>query len=711
MKGDHRSFARAATTSLLGLGIQLALGLALLIYSLMGGPIASGDHAAQTAGLHVLICSAVWIMLAIVFDQHRRERLEALEAETLEAASARESSVFGTMSDDLRVNAKRLAWMHKVLVPAISILVGLSLIGMGAWKYFEITRNISGATADAANAAFRGSWFEEYPGIPHQGWAISLGLGVAVVGFVFARYTSGMSKNPLWFALRAGSSAAVAASLFGLAIALGQFAEILGAVRASRYLLVAFPIASMVLGAEVLVNFLLNLYRPRKPGEMPRPPVDSWLLSSIAAPDQIAKNIGGAIGYQFGVDVTGSWAYRLISRSLGTLVLFAAGVVWLLTCVTIVGPDERGVRVRLGQRIGEQVEPGLCFTLPWPIERIERTATTQLRTVNLATERPPESLKHILWTNDHKIKDEFKVIVRASRAAEATQIPSAPAAPTTAADGSSAQAAVEPVALLVVEVPLVYRITNLKEYEELATPQTRDAFLRAIARREVIRYLGSLDEEELLSRKRIEASEKIKQLVTAALAREHTGVEAVFCAVEGVHPPKDTAAAFESVVSSQLVAQAVVDRARLDAVRALIGAGGSQRGAEAIAAEIDALDKLRQAKATPDAVKAQEAKIDAMVKAAGGAVGANLASARAERWTKHMSQRGAAEAYSGRLAAFEANPTLYFASSYFDTLSSIMKESRVYLVEDSAKDLRTTIDMKDLTSGGFLGFTQPKDGN
>ena len=28
---------------------------------------------------------------------------------------------------------------------------------------------------------------------------------------------------------------------------------------------------SMVLGGEVLVNFLLNLYRPRKPGEMPRP--------------------------------------------------------------------------------------------------------------------------------------------------------------------------------------------------------------------------------------------------------------------------------------------------------------------------------------------------------------------------------------------------------------------------------------------------------
>ncbi|MFT3686344.1 MAG: hypothetical protein QM783_15725 [Phycisphaerales bacterium] len=359
MKGDHRSYARAAGTCLLGFFIQLGLGLALLIYSYWGGLVDGmvkvGDHAARTASGHILIVSAVWLLLAIVFDQARRERLEAMEAESLDATAARESSVFGTVSDDLRVNAKRLAWMHRVLVPAVSIAVGVALIAMGAWRYLEVTRSLSGPEADKLGAAVRGSWFEDYNGIPFQGWAISLGLGVAVVGFVFARYTSGMSKSPVYSAMRAGSSAAVAASLFGLAIALGQFAEVLGAVRASRYLLIAFPVASMVLGAEVLVNFLLNMYRPRKPGEMPRPPVDSWLLGSVAAPDQIVRNIGGAIGYQFGVDVSGSWAYRLVSRSLGSLVLFAAAVVWLMTCFTVVGPDEQGLRVRLGARSGMRV--------------------------------------------------------------------------------------------------------------------------------------------------------------------------------------------------------------------------------------------------------------------------------------------------------------------------------------------------------------------
>jgi regulator of protease activity HflC (stomatin/prohibitin superfamily) len=713
MKGDHRSFARAAATSLLGLIIQVVLGLSLLFYSMVGGVVngiaMQGDHAAQTAAYHILITSAVWLMLMIVFDQHRRERLEAMEAESLDATAARESSVFGTMSDDLRVNAKRLAWMYKVVVPAVSIAVGVALIAMGAWKYHEVTRNLSGALAEASNAATHGNWFEEYTGIPYQGWAISLGMGVAVVGFVFARFTSGMSKNPVWAPLRAGSSAAVAASLFGLALSLGQFAEVLGAVRASRYLLVAFPIASMVLGAEVLVNFLLNLYRPRKPGEMPRPAVDSWLLGSVAAPDQIAKNIGGAIGYQFGVDVSGSWAYRLVSRSLGTLILFAAGVVWLLTCVTIVGPDEQGVRVRLGKRIASEdsrdasVGPGIHFTLPWPIERIERTATTHLHTVDLATARPPESLRHVLWTNDHKIKDELKVIVRSSRAAQALPAPVGAAVPALLAPEAPASVD-QSLSLLVVEVPLVYRINDLKKYEELATPQTRDAYIKALARREVVRYLGTLDEDELLSTRRVETSDKIRKLVGDALTAANTGVETVFCGIEGVHPPKDTASSYEGVVQSQLFANVAVERANLEATNTLIGAAGSQQAATELAKELDAMDRLQQSKAPAEQIKAQEARVEAMVRAAGGAVGSSLATARADRWSKHMSQRGAAESYAGRLAAFHANPDLYFATTYLETISDIMKDSRLYIIDDRYPTSRIQLDLKDLNTAGFEGF-------
>ncbi|MFO0491940.1 MAG: hypothetical protein ACK51T_05840 [bacterium] len=178
MKGDHRSYARATSTSLLGLAAQVTLGLGLLIYAVVGR-----DNAALSASLHVLVMSLVWVVLVVVFDQHRRERLEALEAESLDASAAREASVFGTSSDDLRVNAKRLAWMHRVLVPGASVLLALLLIGLGVWRYLDATR----ATSATTGTEVVPSQLDSFVGLALRGWAIALGLGRAVVGFVCAR--------------------------------------------------------------------------------------------------------------------------------------------------------------------------------------------------------------------------------------------------------------------------------------------------------------------------------------------------------------------------------------------------------------------------------------------------------------------------------------------------------------------------------------------
>jgi regulator of protease activity HflC (stomatin/prohibitin superfamily) len=264
----------------------------------------------------------------------------------------------------------------------------------------------------------------------------------------------------------------------------------------------------------------------------------------------------------------------------------------------------------------------------------------------------------------------------------------------------------ESLALLVVEVPLTYRIADLKLYERLSTPQSREAYLRAVARREVVRYLGTLNEEELLSIRRAATSEKLREKVEAKLKEAQTGVDVVFCAIEGVHPPKDTAGSYEAVVQKQLFAQAEIERANLDASSELISVAGSSKTAGAIADELAKLDSLAAVGGAP--YTAQQAKVQEMVRAAGGRVGSGLAAAQADRWSRHMAQRGAAEAYAGRLAAFHANPSLYFSQLYFDTWGQIMQDSRLYLVDDRFKDLRMDIDLKDLSSNGMTGFDAPK---
>jgi hypothetical protein len=47
-------------------------------------------------------------------------------------------------------------------------------------------------------------------------------------------------------------------------------------------------------------------------------------------------------------------------------------------------------------------------------------------------------------------------------------------------------------------------------------------------------------------------------------------------------------------------------------------------------------------------------------------------------------------------------------SAYFDTLSEVLRDARVYIVHDSVPDLRTNIDLKDLGSTVDVFSTETK---
>ena len=94
----------------------------------------------------------------------------------------------------------------------------------------------------------------------------------------------------------------------------------------------------LLLAAEIALNFVLNLYRPRRPGEVPRPAFDSRILSLFAAPDSIVRSINEAVNYQFGFDITSSWGYQLLLRSGVWLLVFAVGILVALSSIVVVEP-------------------------------------------------------------------------------------------------------------------------------------------------------------------------------------------------------------------------------------------------------------------------------------------------------------------------------------------------------------------------------------
>src|SRR5690606_7562661 len=140
------------------------------------------------------------------------------------------------------------------------------------------------------------------------------------------------------------------------------------------------PILMVILGLETLLNFLLDVYRPRSPGTEPRAAFDSRLLGLISEPGGIAHSLQEAINYQFGCQVSQTWFYQLMERTLAPLVLVGVLAVWLLTCLVVVQPYERVIIERFGRQLdpGNPLGPGLHFKWPAPFELARRFNTGQL---------------------------------------------------------------------------------------------------------------------------------------------------------------------------------------------------------------------------------------------------------------------------------------------------------------------------------------------
>lgn len=702
MRADHLSYKRAANVAMLGIAIQIVLGLALLLYGLL-----MGDQGGVTASILVLLGAVAWIALAIVFDQHRRERIEAVEFENFAEQDLASSSVFEESGGEFRVAAKRLSGLYKFMLPAVSIAMGAALILLGWVRLsgeevvFRDQLNEGVATTDT---------------IGHHGWAIALGIGIAVIGFVFARFTSGMARAKVWENLRGGSVYSVGSAIFGLALAVAHLADVAGVSAVLVWLSDALSITMIVLGAEIFLNFVLDIYRPRSPGEYPRPAFDSRLLGFVAAPDRIAESISDAINYQFGYEVTSSWFYKLLSKSFVWLILFGGVAVWLMTSLAVVEPHQRGILLVNGKPTGEELGPGLHVKPPWPFGRVvvpefirtetvgegpqakkrdivEETATG-VRVLQLGAEAPTED-KVMLWTSE--VLGETLMVVQPSRETATGR----------GRDFGRGQA------LASVRVPVYYSVRpgGVEAYLRLGIDgKTRDRVLRLVAQRELMRELASRSIDEVVGPSRNEIRESLQRRIASAFdalnpdetgAPRGAGVEVLFVGFEDARPPREAAKAYEQVLEASQKSATVIVQAQQNRAETLAKVVGSVAGAEEIVRAIAEYDALPRATPAEERLE-RELAIRGLIEEAGGEAGDIILSARAERWQKHMEARALAEEYRGKLEAYQAAPQIYETRMRFEAMAEAIKNLRLYIIDESLEK-RIRFDLMDayLGTGGF----------
>ena len=578
------SSRRAELLALAAFGLQLLFFLLLLL--------ASAQTSLLSVSIEAWYClggAIIWLALILQFRQQRLAEEEQLDAEQYKRLQreGKETSVFdGTpVEESLFLAQRRLDWLEKYLPVIFGLLMAGYLFGMG-YLLLGVVRS-----AKSTELAARPILMEYV--------AILAGLGL--VGFLFSRYAVGMSQQKQWRPLRAGGSYLLSNSLvcFALMVILLVADRYPTAERVCEYVLV---LLMLVIGAEIILNLLLDAYRPRIKGQYRRASYESRLLGLFSEPGGIFRTAAHAIDYQFGFNVSETWFYKLLERAVVPLIILQALALYLLSCLAIVPAGSVGVLERWGRpvNISEPYQSGLHVKLPWPIDTIRTFATGQVRVIDVGFKRNPPKidpktgqktpdLRPILWTQEHW-QAEYPFLVAVSRTMSAGGVG--------ADDGSGVGVTVgdedgewsqseyglpeaaetetrSDMDLLVLAFTIHYRISDISKYcyNEDSYLES-DKLLECICYNETLHYAAQWDIDRLMGPGRDETTRALYDGIRQRIEKAELGVEIVFVGLESVHPPIAVAPAFEDVVGALQHKQAEVLSAQGEANRILSEARG-----------------------------------------------------------------------------------------------------------------------------------------
>jgi len=706
MRIDHHAYQRATGVAAAGLVAQVALALLFLIFGK-----STGDTTTLIASAWLFGGLVVWLGLVLVFHQHRLERLESLELDAGPQTDA-EGRLFS--QDEARVARRRLNLMHGALMPAMSVLYAILLVGAALtvnWWF----RSEGDPNSDLGSFTTSGA----------AGWQLAVAFGTALVSFIFSRFLAGMAVQPAWANLRGGAGVMVGNALVALAIGVGTVFEILGEADPQRVSVLrgvahGISVFMLVVAAETLLNFVLNLYRPRRAGETPRPAFDSRILSLFAAPDSIVRSINEAVNYQFGFDITSSWGYKLLLRNFARLLAIGVGVVLLLTTLVVVEPQEQAVRMRFGAPVGEVYQGAPMLKLPWPIETAVVRDVNRVRDLPLGLVTKVKAGDVLVWGEETAELDQNSnlfLVAAGSRPGEPARAGAGVAAAPGSAEERAATEAAEEFAVVEADIVLQYRVRDREldsflgfsgDARTRRSPlDMRERALKSIALREVTRALSTRKLDEVLSPP-AEAPlvDALATRIQKAFDDAACGVEVVGLSIPRLRPPGKEGGKFEELSIARQNGRRQLEDAQSTVNTTMSLLVGDIGLAAEVVRGITELSRIEQeAKRSGDAAlqrdadalraRLEQALLDSRAQAA-----SVISNARAMRWTTLMDAQAISQDVLGQAPAWNAAPELYRTRRTMEALADALAEVRVkYMILPDPNRVNIDIQMKEATSG------------
>jgi len=554
-----------------GLVLQVAFTAVMLAIWLL-----TGSHAAMATLWLLTGGVALWLVVVLLFYTRQLQRQEAIELEEI----ASDSSIFqGDDRTQTQPMAARTAFVERWIIPIFTLL-------WAGWHgcMAVVVWGVIGAESQAElTYTSQGTMF-----------AILIGF----LAFLFSRYSTGMGTRSEWRPLRATGG-----YMLGCALMVGGAAAALlgawqGYAELDYWVAMVGAILMMVLAVELVINFVLDMFRPRLPGQEARLAFDSRMLDLLAEPDRVGHSLADAVNYQFGFEVSRTWFYRLLVKSFVPLVVLGMAVLVAISSIVIVNEGQEYVISRFGRPDPEWSlsDPGMYFKLPWPIETARAFDTGRLYEFQLGAGHHQDAdviatgafkgRELALWTEEHGSHEEHDFLL---------------AVPPESRKNLTVSNAAD-VSIIKLIASVQYHITDAYKFGYTYTDAA--GMLESLASREMVRYCSSatLDTpipggaedrpEALMTYGRGPAAGRLKILIEKAIKDMDLGVEIVSVSFVTVHPPPAAAESFEKVIEARLRQHQQRYKAQAQAVKALSGVAGNPPSALRLALAISIYEKF-----------------------------------------------------------------------------------------------------------------------
>ena len=516
----------------------------------------SGSLAVYAEMWHLAAGVLVWFVVLLHGRQRRLAREEEEERDELKATRISEEIFDQTELDTMRAGTS-LFIFEKYFIPVFSILLSGLLIFLGyivaskAWSA-GVAAPIGRASAAAVGMVF-----------------------VTFLGFLLGKYAAGLAQAEGYRLLRAAGGYllgnVMASFLVTVALAAAHFSVFWPGVAVS-YLI---PIGMALVSLEVILNLILDIYRPRIVGKEARPPYDSRLLGLFAEPGGVLKTVADTLDYQFGFKVSETWFYRFMERAIVPLILIQLFTLWLLSCIVVVHQDEiafieRFGRPKLSQEDASKglkatvFEPGHWLKAPWPIGRAVHVPAYRLHRLELGRihfseeERPVEHIvvanlardeDVILWDQEHvdpNLGYEVNFLVPGAQ-----QV------------GEERTLEINLARILAfvhyrVKTGPDGRIDGAAAYNYRYRHADPAAQIENLSYSVVCRMASNQDFLKWVTVDRDDTARRLREDLQIVLDERDLGVDVVFVGIPVVHPPPATAEAYNSVINAYQQGEATV---------------------------------------------------------------------------------------------------------------------------------------------------------